>query len=158
MQTMYLLWILLHVIIEVATNSPTWTTSSPVSIASTACNGASTVTTLNADSGDSSTVLYSIVSQTPTDGGFAITDHFSGNKILTCTQASVASYVVVLRATHDGGNGLHADLTLTITFTDITSGPTWTSGTSYSLDKNDCTACDTVATLAATSSDSTSVT
>ncbi|XP_053407782.1 protocadherin-like protein [Mercenaria mercenaria] len=157
MQTMYLLWILLHVIVAGPTDPPNWITSASHSVTSSACT--TSVTTLSADSGDSSTVLYSLESESP-NGGFTVDDDIFGNKILKCVQASitVASYEVVVRATHDGGNGLHADLTLTITFTDVASGPTWTSGTSYSLDKNVCTACDAVATLAATSSDSTSVT
>ncbi|XP_053407770.1 protein dachsous-like isoform X2 [Mercenaria mercenaria] len=155
---MYLLWILFHVIIAGPTDPPDWKTSTSTSVASSACT--TSVTTINAESGDGSTVLYSLISQTPTGGGFTITDHFSGNKILTCVQGSItkASYEVVVRAEHDGGNGLHADLTLTITFTDVASGPTWTSGTSYSLDKSDCSACDAVATLSATSTDSSSVT
>ncbi|XP_053407773.1 uncharacterized protein LOC128559603 [Mercenaria mercenaria] len=161
MQKMYLLWIFLHFIIEGATQPPTWTepASPSISKASTECGD---VTTLSADSGDGSSVIYTLVSETPTGGGFTITDHFSGNKILTCVQGSIteASYEVVVRAKHDGGNGLQADFTLTITFTDVASvpGPAWTSVNSYSLDKGDCTACGAVAALSATSTDSTSVT
>ncbi|XP_053385690.1 cadherin-4-like [Mercenaria mercenaria] len=61
--------------------------------------------------------VLSLESQSPTGGGFTV----SGYSVLTCVQGSItaASYTVVVRATHDGGNGLHADLTLTITFTDV---------------------------------------
>ncbi|XP_060582174.1 uncharacterized protein LOC132738632 [Ruditapes philippinarum] len=96
----------------------------------------------------------------PDDAGFTTDVNFASDPILTCVAGSVSqsSYVVVVRAKYQSDAG-QTDLTITITFTDQSpaTGPTWNTGTSHTLDKTDANACNSVTTLSATSTDSSTV-
>lgn len=103
---------------------PTWTKPSNGATITldasdnTACDN---VATINADSGDGSTVSYSVPSQTP-DGGFAIAyDGNTGEYNLKCTLATIiassaTSYSVTLRATN---SGVSVDRSVTITVSNL---------------------------------------
>ncbi|XP_053407790.1 cadherin-4-like isoform X2 [Mercenaria mercenaria] len=104
---------------------PTWDSPAQInpviSLDITAPNACDKVTKLRASSGDGSTVIISLVPQSP-DGGFTIDEDVFGNKLLKCDKNSITepSYKVVLKAKHDGGNNAETILTLTISVKGLT--------------------------------------